>query len=148
MNYLIITKKFSIYLYIYLISTLIILEDPEKISSGNSKQELLNDEDIPTYLDGPYGAPAEHFKKYEDLIFVAAGVGVTPFSSILISLLYKMRKEKKFKFKSISFYWIQREYGKVDYLNNILEEISKEDKNKLFEINIFITSAQQKYDFR
>jgi len=59
-----------------------------------------------------------------------------------------LKKGEKINHKSISFYWIQREYAKADYLNNILEEIELEDKEKLFEINIFITSAQQKYDFR
>ena len=41
------------------------------------------------------------------------------------------------KHKSISFYWIQREYEKTDYLKNILEEIAVEDVNRLFDINIF-----------
>jgi predicted ferric reductase len=79
---------------------------------------------------------------------VAGGVGVTPFVSILISLLYKLKKGENLTHKSVSFYWIQREYEKTDYINNILEEIAVEDKNKLFDINIFITSAQQRFDFR
>jgi len=118
--------------------------------STNKKELLLNEisDQIVTYIDGPFGAPAEHFKSYKNLIFVAAGVGVTPFSSILISLLYQLKKGEKLNYKTISFYWIQREYAKADYLNNILEEIAEEDKEKLFEINIFITCAQQKYDLR
>lgn len=52
------------------------------------------------------------------------------------------------KHKSITFYWIHREYEKTNYLNNILEEIAVEDKNRVFEINIFITCAQQRYDLR
>ncbi len=73
---------------------------------------------------------------------------MTPFSSILIGLLYKLKKREVMKHKSISFYWIQREYEKTFYLKNILEEISVEDVKRLFEINIFITCAQQKYDMR
>jgi predicted ferric reductase len=116
-----------------------------------SKDSLLENNinrDIVAYLDGPFGAPAEHFKNYEHLIFVASGVGVTPFSSILISMLYQLKKGETLPYKAISFFWIQREYCKTDYLNNILEEIEIEDKNKLFDINIFITGAQQKYDCR
>lgn len=118
--------------------------------TSNKKELLITDIDdqIITYIDGPFGAPAEHFKSYQNLIFVAAGVGVTPFSSILISLLYQLKKGEKLHHKTISFYWIQREYAKADNLNNILEEIAQEGKEKLFEINIFITCAQQKYDFR
>ncbi len=79
---------------------------------------------------------------------MASGVGATPFSSILISILYQLKKGEKLNFKSISFYWIQREYCKTDYLNNLLEEIVVEDKEKICEVNIFITGAQQKYDCR
>lgn len=109
---------------------------------------LSNGGGIKCDIDGPYGAPAEHFKNYENLIFVAQGVGVTPFSSILLSLLYSLKRGQPLKHKTISFFWIQRDYAKADYLNNILEEISKEDRNKVFDINIFITCAQQKYDMR
>jgi len=110
-------------------------------------EEKVEDEKV-AYIDGPFGAPAEQFRSYEHLIFVASGVGATPFSSILISLLYQLKKGEVLKHKSITFYWIQREYGKTDYLNNILQEIILEDKNKIFEINAYITGAQQKYDFR
>jgi respiratory burst oxidase len=120
--------------------------NPDK---GVDKNKLLSEEiGSLCNIDGPYGAPAEHFKSFENLVFVAQGVGVTPFSSILLSLLYEMKRGNKIQHKSISFYWIQRDYAKADYLNNILEEISKEDKNKIFDINIFVTCAQQKYDMR
>ena len=59
-----------------------------------------------------------------------------------------MKKRENLKHKSITFFWIQREYSKTDYLNNILQEIIHEDRDRLFEINIYITGAQQKYDFR
>lgn len=99
-------------------------------------------------VDGPHGAPAEHYNNYEHVMFVAGGVGATPFSSILIGLLYKLKTGERIIHKSITFFWIQREYEKFDYLNNILEELAVEDKDKLFEIDIFVTCAQQKYDFR
>ena len=122
------------------------MHEKEKMFEG--AQEVLIEEEIITYIDGPFGAPAEQFKSYEHLIFVASGVGATPFSSILISLLYQIKKGIKLNHKSVTFYWIQREYSKTDYLNNILEEIIKEDTDKIFDINIYITGAQQKYDFR
>jgi len=120
-----------------------ILDDPELTS--NKKELLLKDinDQITTYIDGPFGAPAENYQNYENLIFIASGGGITPFSSIVTNLLYKLKKGEKIKHKTISFYWIQRDYSKTDYLNNILEKIAQEDKEKLFQINIFITCAQQ-----
>lgn len=43
--------------------------------------------DIPGFrIQGPYGAPSQEYIHYESLVFVAAGVGVTPFASILKSI--------------------------------------------------------------
>jgi predicted ferric reductase len=38
-------------------------------------------------LDGPYGAPAEDVFRTEVAVLVGAGIGVTPFASVLASLL-------------------------------------------------------------
>ena len=119
-----------------------------KIVDQQVLEEPTRVEDVVAYLDGPFGAPAEQFRTYDNLIFVASGVGITPFSSILISLLYEMKKGEQMTHKSITLYWIQREYSKTDYVNNVLAEIIEEDKNKIFETNIFITGAQQRFDFR
>jgi NAD(P)H-flavin reductase len=115
---------------------------------NDNKQELLLDEHREVRIEGPLGAPAEHYNNYEHVIFVAGGVGATPFSSILIGLLYQLKRGENLKHKSVTFYWIQREYEKTDFLSNILEQLAVENKNGIFEINIFITCGQQRYDFR
>ena len=114
-----------------------------------ASQEMLINKKISIRMDGPFGAPAENFKNYEHLIFIASGVGATPFSSILVTLLYMMKnKEKPLSFKSLTFYWLQRNYSKVDYLNDILGQVIAEDKNNIIEVNVFITGAQTKFDLR
>ena len=120
------------------------LKKEEKITIPDS----VGKEEIVAYLDGPFGAPAEQYKNYENLIFIASGVGATPFSSILLTMLYQIKKGEKLKHRTVTFYWIQREYGKTDYLTNILQQINTYDREGIFEINIFITGAQQKYDLR
>lgn len=37
-------------------------------------------------IDGPFGAPAQHFYDFDQTIIVGAGIGVTPFSGILTDL--------------------------------------------------------------
>ena len=126
------------------------IKETEMIEIGSKnelKLEFVN-EQLVARLDGPFGAPAEHFKSYEHLMFIASGVGATPFSSILISLLHMMRKNETIPFKSLSFYWLQRQYSKVDYLNDILGEVLKYDTQKIMDLNVFITGAQPKTDLR
>jgi predicted ferric reductase len=115
----------------------------------DESREIIQKAELVCRIDGPFGAPADSFKDYEHLIFIASGVGATPFSSILVSMIYNLRKNKAMTFKSLSFYWLQRQYGKTDYLGELLEELQREDKTgKLFDINVFITGAQPKYDLR
>jgi predicted ferric reductase len=52
--------------------------------NGTSEGHLINMNHMPkVYVDGPYGSPAEDVFKYEIAILVGAGIGVTPFASIL-----------------------------------------------------------------
>ncbi|CAJ2650679.1 unnamed protein product [Trifolium pratense] len=43
-------------------------------------------------IDGPYGAPAQDYAKYDVLLLVGLGIGATPFISILKDLLYNIVK--------------------------------------------------------
>lgn len=45
-------------------------------------------------VDGPFGAPAQNHKDYNVMILVGAGIGVTPFASVLNDLLDHMKKSR------------------------------------------------------
>lgn len=38
-------------------------------------------------IKGPYGAPAQNYKKYDILLLVGLGIGATPFISIIKDIL-------------------------------------------------------------
>lgn len=40
-------------------------------------------------MDGPYGAPAQEYRRYKTVLLVGAGIGITPFVSILRDLLHR-----------------------------------------------------------
>ena len=42
------------------------------------------------YIDGPYGAPCQDYSKYEVIVCIGAGIGQTPFSSVLRSIWYSV----------------------------------------------------------
>ena len=46
-------------------------------------------------IDGPYGAPAQDYHKYDVLLLVGLGIGATPFISILKDLLNNLVKEEE-----------------------------------------------------
>jgi len=44
-------------------------------------------------VDGPHAAPAQHYSDYTEIMLVGAGIGLTPSSSILQSVLrHKWKK--------------------------------------------------------
>lgn len=41
------------------------------------------------YVDGPYGTPTRQIFASEHAILIGAGIGITPFASILQSIMYR-----------------------------------------------------------
>lgn len=42
------------------------------------------------FIDGPYGAPCQDFSRHEVVVCIGAGIGQTPFSSVLRSIWYNV----------------------------------------------------------
>jgi hypothetical protein len=63
---------------------------------------------IVVMIDGPFGSASEDFQKYEVVILVGAGIGVTPFASILKSIWYRVNypTQKRTKLSKVHFFWV------------------------------------------
>lgn len=46
------------------------------------------------FIDGPYGAPSSHIFRAQHAVLVGTGIGVTPFASILQSIMHRYWKGK------------------------------------------------------
>ncbi|XP_072482742.1 NADPH oxidase 1 [Notamacropus eugenii] len=78
-------------------------------------------------VDGPFGTASEDVFQYEVAMLVGAGIGVTPFASILKSIWYKFRHaDHTLKTKTIYFYWICRETGAFAWFNDLLASLEQE----------------------
>jgi len=62
----------------------------------------------PVMIDGPFGSASEDFQKYEVAVLVGAGIGVTPFASILKSIWYRVNYPtgKRSKLRKVHFFWV------------------------------------------
>jgi len=49
------------------------------------------------YLDGPFGEGHQDWYKYDISVLVGAGIGVTPFASILKDIVNKTNTQKGFQ---------------------------------------------------
>ena len=46
-------------------------------------------------IDGPYGAPAQDYKKYDVVLLVGLGIGATPMVSIVKDIINNMKMKSK-----------------------------------------------------
>ena len=82
-------------------------------------------------LEGPFGAPAQEYENFEIVLLVGAGIGITPFASILKEICYKFNSlrcphvidgvpcptvnTKLFPIKKVYFNFISRNQGEMTW---------------------------------
>lgn len=122
------------------------------------------------YIDGPYGAPAQSYTKYDILLLVGLGIGATPFISILRDLLNNIKSRKENINESGSkgewnpgsegsrnkegiperayFYWVTKEQGSFEWFKGVMNEVAESDHNRVIEMHNHLTSVYEEGDAR
>ncbi|XP_066588886.1 NADPH oxidase 5 [Prorops nasuta] len=123
------------------------------------------------YIDGPYGAPSSHIFQAQHAVLIATGIGVTPFASILQSIMHRYWKARhtcpKCKFswageiphtvmhlRKVDFFWINRDQRSFEWFVNLLSQLEMEQAElgvtmeRFLEMHMYITSALQKNDMK
>jgi len=100
-------------------------------------------------VDGPFGSASEDFFKYETILLVGAGIGVTPFASILKTIWYRMNNfnnSKPTRLSKVYFTWVIREFGVAEWFHSLLHAIEEQDSQNRIEINIYLTAKIKEDD--
>ncbi|KAL1896227.1 hypothetical protein Cpir12675_002873 [Ceratocystis pirilliformis] len=93
------------------------------------------------YVDGPFGSASEDVFKYEISMLVGAGIGVTPFASILKSIWYRMNYPKeRTRLSKVYFFWICRDFGSFEWFRSLLLAIEAQDIDQRIEIHTYLTA--------
>ncbi|KAF5744661.1 ferric reductase-like transmembrane component family protein [Tripterygium wilfordii] len=115
--------------------------------------------EFPTIIvKGPYGAPAQNFKKFDILLLVGLGIGATPFISIIKDLLNYIKpnepcpghlaEQPKKGPERAYFYWVTREQGSFEWFKGVMDEIAEYDHNHIIEMHNYLTSVYEEGDAR
>ena len=67
--------------------------DPEFENDENSNQDP-GCKPLSVYIDGPYGAPASQIFRAKHAVLIGTGIGVTPYASILQSIIHRYWQAK------------------------------------------------------
>ena len=88
------------------------------------------------YVDGPFGSASEDVFKFETALLVGAGIGVTPFASILKSIWYRMNyPQQRTRLRKVYFFWICRDFGSLEWFRSLLLAIEAQDLSNRIEIH-------------
>lgn len=107
---------------------------------------------LKVFLDGPYGTPSQSIFDAEHAVLVAAGIGITPFASILQSLMNRYRRarascpncdyrigqdpefstgEQALSVRKVDFIWITREQRSLEWFISMLSQMEIEQAKQL-----------------
>jgi len=91
-------------------------------------------------IDGPYGAPAEDVFSGQVAVLVGAGIGVTPFASILKHIWWQQKRGNLRNLRRVEFFWVCRDTPSFGWFQTLLQEVeaAQADPNFL-RINIYLT---------
>ncbi|GAA5867119.1 hypothetical protein JCM8547_006245 [Rhodosporidiobolus lusitaniae] len=91
-------------------------------------------------VDGPFGAPAEDVFKAEVAVLVGAGIGVTPFASILKNIWYKQQQNRLGALRRVHFIWIAKETGSLGWFNSLLKQLEQVQTDPTFlTLSLYLT---------
>jgi respiratory burst oxidase len=111
-------------------------------------------------VQGPYGAPAQGYDQFKVLLLVGAGIGVTPFISILKDIWNKFDRRrcknnecgavnfKNFPLSKCYFNFISRDQASMGWFKDVLEPIVHDDKEQIIECHQHLTSVKADGDVR
>merc|ERR1719430_2918061 len=122
--------------------------DPDYRQESDPEVE---DEDMPKIrIQGPFGGGNQDWYKFEVAVMIGAGIGVTPYASILNDLVFgtSTNRYSGVACKKVYFIWICPSHRHFEWFIDVLREVEKKDVTNVLEMHIFITQFFHKFDLR
>jgi len=103
-------------------------------ATGNWTSRLLalagavqrGDPAIEVWIDGPHHAPSVQALRSRRVLFVAAGIGVTPFAAHLESLYERLLAREPVPVDKVHFVWVCRQEGAFAWFSDVLGRLELE----------------------
>eukprot|EP00092_Neocalanus_flemingeri_P018191 GFUD01019688.1.p1 GENE.GFUD01019688.1~~GFUD01019688.1.p1 ORF type:complete len:1116 (+),score=193.24 GFUD01019688.1:205-3552(+) len=129
------------------------------------------DKPLEINIDGPFGSPSSNIYQAEHAVLIGTGIGVTPFASILQSIMQRYQAIKKCcpncshrwtsgmedsmsKLKKVDFFWINRDQKSFEWFVNLLSQLETEQAelggalSRFLDMHMYVTSALQRTDMK
>jgi len=93
------------------------------------------------FVDGPYGTASGAIMKSRHAVLIGAGIGVTPFTSVLESTVLRSRARTS-RLEKLHFFWLNRDAQPFEWFSDLLMQVEALDEHERIDINIYTTEAR------
>lgn len=99
--------------------------------------------ELHAYVDGPYGTPSKHIFQARFAVLIGAGIGVTPFASVLESIVLRAggASPAPSALEKVHFFWLNRDQVSFEWFRGLLSRLESIDRNALVETHLCMTHA-------
>ncbi|CAD5117411.1 DgyrCDS6183 [Dimorphilus gyrociliatus] len=82
-------------------------------------------------IDGPFGTATEDVFRYQVDVMIGAGIGITPFASVLKHIWHKLQQssEKPIKLRKVHFFWICGSTASFEWFRELLSDLELKIRN-------------------
>lgn len=135
------------------------------VSASSSQAAAAGPPKLKILIDGPYGSPSGQIFRTEHAVLIATGIGVTPFASILRSIVYHNEKRRHkcpgcarefldsraplgYKLRKVDFVWINRDQKSFEWFIKLLAELELTQsqlapEDRFLDIHIYLTAIEK-----
>jgi predicted ferric reductase len=97
--------------------------------------------DLVAHVDGPYGTPSAHIFASRFAVLVAGGIGVTPFASVLESIVLREGSSAT-RLEKAHFIWLNRDQYSFEWFVALLHRLEQTDTKGLLDVHLYMTGAR------
>ena len=98
--------------------------------------------DLKVYITGPHSAPSSTVYSAQHAVLVATGIGVTPFASVLQSLVLRVRAGQSVgDLRRVDFIWVNREYRSLEWFLILLRDLETSVLAGFLSVQLYVTSG-------
>ena len=98
-------------------------------------------EKVVVNIDGPFGTPSHGILAARHAVLVGAGIGVTPFASVLEAMISSAYAGES-QLQKLYFFWLNRDSHSFEWFADLLLRVEQMDHRQLVEIQICMTGGR------
>jgi predicted ferric reductase/Ca2+-binding EF-hand superfamily protein len=102
-----------------------------------------DDEPMFARIDGPYGTPSARIFAARNVVLIGAGIGVTPFASVLASLAARAADQAEHADEPdhVHFFWLNRDQYSFEWFAALLSDLEQGSLGQRLDIHICLTGG-------